>query len=134
MDVAGARSAPIPIPASNRVHAVSAPGTDIVLELTSIEQKRQVLQTNRVVVIDIYGDWCGPCKQVAPKYAQLAAKYNRLGHCLLVKENVKNDPPLSQNIRGVPCFHFFLDGNLVDTITGGNITAVEQKVQELCSA
>ena len=102
--------------------------------LTSMEHKQNVIRNNRVVVIDVYGDWCGPCKAIAPAYAELAKKYSRPGECILVKENL--DLKLSQNIRGVPMFLFFKKGQFVDSVTGADLTGeegVERKLQQLLS-
>ena len=102
--------------------------------LRSAEEKNKIISTNRVVVIDIYADWCGPCKAIAPQFAEMARKYSRPGVCALVKENV--DQKLSQNIRGVPTFLFFKEGQYVDSITGADLTGdegVEKKLISLLS-
>lgn len=99
--------------------------------IINAEHKNKLFESNRLVVIKIYGTWCGPCKIVAPKFYELAKKYNNLGKCMLVKENVDDD--LSEGIQGVPAFDFFFEGKLVDRITGADINAVEAKIMELLS-
>jgi thioredoxin 1 len=99
--------------------------------IQTLQQKQELIQTNRVVCIDVYGDWCQPCKIIDPHFANLAKKYNRQGKCMLAKENV--DLQLSQNIQGVPCFLFFKDGRYIDSITGGDMPMVEDKILHLLS-
>lgn len=98
-------------------------------KIQNAQHKQQLVQTNRVVCIDVYGDWCGPCKAIAPQFVEMAQKYNRPSKCALVKEDV--DMHLSQNIRGVPCFLFFKDGQYVDSVTGADMQAVEGKLLQL---
>lgn len=97
-----------------------------VISITSKEHKQQLCKNNRIVVVDVYGNWCGPCKQIAPRYAEMAQQYNRPGFCLLVNEDV--DQEFSDGVRGVPAFQFFVNGQFVETITGADIKRVEAKL------
>jgi thioredoxin 1 len=102
-----------------------------VYELKSKEDKNTLIKNNRLCVVDIWADWCQPCKQIAGRYSQLAQKYTRLGECVVVKENVESK--FSDNIRGVPTFHFFKNGELLNdkTVMGGDIKKVEETIEEL---
>jgi thiol-disulfide isomerase/thioredoxin len=100
--------------------------------ITTLEQKQQFISNNKICVIDIYGDWCGPCKEIAPAYAELSKKYGRSGICLLCKEDI--DLNLTQNIKGVPMFLFYKNGQFVDSVTGADLTGndgVESKLVAL---
>jgi thioredoxin 1 len=99
------------------------------LHVESMEHKRELLQSNRICVFDIYGDWCGPCKIISPKYVELAQKYNNPPIVLLAKENVDMD--LSPKVNGVPCFYFYKDRNFVHEIVGGNLSEVEAVIEKL---
>lgn len=97
-----------------------------VIDISDINHKRQIIGQNRVVVIDIHADWCGPCRQIAPDYSVMATKYKKEGECVLVKENL--DKALSQNITGVPTFHFIVEGRKVDEVVGADLEQVETKL------
>jgi len=100
-----------------------------VFNIKSIEEKKMLIENNKICVFDIYGDWCGPCKIVGPLFVELSKKYNISGVCFLAKENV--DLRLSPNIQVVPTFEFYLNGKLSAIITGADINAVEEKIIEL---
>ena len=102
-----------------------------VYELKSKEDKLTLIKHNKLCVVDIWADWCQPCKQIAGRYSHLAQKYTRLGECVLVKENVESK--ISDNIRGVPTFHFFKNGEFLHdkTIIGADIKKVEETIDEL---
>jgi thioredoxin 1 len=97
-----------------------------ILELQNFQQKQQILSQNKLVCVDIFADWCGPCRQISPSYSILATTYNKPGLCLLVKENLSKN--LSSDIHGVPTFHFFVQGQLVDKIVGADLEIVEKKL------
>lgn len=95
-----------------------------VPEITSIEDKETLIRHNKVVVVDVYADWCGPCKTSAPLFAELYEKYK--DYCILVKENV--DLRLSPTIQVIPTFQIFNEGKLDSQITGVNLKEVEEKI------
>lgn len=115
----------------------NAPDPSTLVEVprvTTFKQRQSLIQSNLLVVVDNYTDWCGPCKQSAPHYAVLATKYAKPGVCALVKENIEdgceNHPA---PVRGVPCFHFYMNGQFLeeDTVTGADMNAIEQTIQRL---
>ena len=104
----------------------------VIPKILKIEDKNYLMQNYKVCVIDVYADWCGPCKIISPLFSQLFAKYNIPGVCILAKENV--DLNLSPNIQVVPSFQFFLYGQLDSVISGADITLVENKIIELINS
>jgi thioredoxin 1 len=100
-----------------------------VLSIKSAQHKEEIIQSYHVVVVDIYGKWCGPCKAIAPKYEQMAQTYGSPQMCILVNEDVEES--ITEGIRGVPMFQFFVDGELHSSITGADIKGVEERLIEL---
>ena len=100
-------------------------------QITSQEHRASVITSNRVVIIDNYTDWCGPCKTVSPRFAQLAQRYQ--GKAVFVKENVEDGHRGAPKVRGVPCFHFYINGQYIQdlTITGGSIERVEEALSKI---
>ena len=103
-----------------------------VLNISSSEQRKILIQNNILVVIDNYTEWCGPCKSCAPLFANLATKYAEKGICAFAKENAE-DGNCPVRIGGVPCFHFYINGQLLEnlTVTGADIGTVEKNIQNL---
>ena len=97
-------------------------------EIKSMNDKNVLIENIDLVVIDIWGTFCGPCKQIAPRYEELAKKYNDKGKIILAKEEVNLG--LSPDIKGVPTFHFYKNGNLVDRVIGADIVSVENKIMQ----
>lgn len=76
-----------------------------------------------IEIIDVWAEWCAPCKRFAPIFETLKAKYPEI-HFL--KINVEEDPsPLRDfNIKGIPAIIFVVDGE-VDYLHMGILTEVQ---------
>ena len=97
----------------------------IVPEITTMEDKNSLLNNNKLVVVYVYADWCGPCQITAPLFENLYLKYKDVSK--LVKENV--DLRLSLNtVQVVPTFQIFVDAKLKSQITGADLGAVEDMI------
>ncbi|XP_073031128.1 thioredoxin F1, chloroplastic-like [Primulina eburnea] len=72
----------------------------------------------KVVVVDMYTQWCGPCKVMAPKFQQLSEKYDDV---IFLKLDCNQDnKPLSKElgIKVVPTFKILKDSKIVKEVTG----------------
>jgi thioredoxin 1 len=64
----------------------------------------------KVVLLDFWATWCGPCRMVAPEMEKLAAKY--AGSVEVVKVDIDANPALQQafQIMSIPTIAFFRPG------------------------
>jgi thioredoxin 1 len=103
--------------------------------IKSRDHRSDLINKYRVVVIDNYTDWCRPCKSVAPFFAILAQKYQKMypQQIIFAKENVDDEFTGAPIIRGVPCFHFYVKGAHVKelTVTGGSIDPVKEQLLKI---
>ena len=102
---------------------------DNIVSLESQEQLKNLVMNNKVVVVDIYGDFCQPCRAIAPRFSKLSNMYKDSGF-VFVKEDCNKK--ITPGIRGVPTFNFYVNGVLQreDTIVGADIQAVENKLEK----
>ena len=72
-----------------------------MLKLTSLNFKEEVEDFRGTVVIDLYADWCGPCKMLAPVLAELEGEYPDVKFC---KVNVDDERELAMkfNVSSIP--------------------------------
>ncbi len=75
-------------------------------------------------IVDFYADWCGPCKQIAPSYAALAAENTNVK---FYKVNVDDleDVAEDQNVSAMPTFKLYSKGACISTVQGANIAAIK---------
>jgi thioredoxin 1 len=99
---------------------------EVILEMS---RKQEIIETNKIVCIDLFGDYCYPCKIIAPKFAELAKKYNTKGEIYLCTEDVEKG--LTPDCTGVPMFLFYFNGRYTTSIIGGNLEEVEKELNRL---
>ncbi len=106
-----------------------------VESVSNLNRKNEIINSNKLVVIDVFGSWCNPCKAVDEPYKKLAEKYNSPGTCMLIKEDVDLglQQPDGVKIKGVPAFLFFLNGKYDGMISGADISGVEHMIKTLSS-
>ena len=74
---------------------------------------QELIRSGKPVLVDVYADWCGPCKAIAPIIQQVASRIGDRGH--VIKVDVDRNAALAQQygIRGVPTLLLFKDGKLL---------------------
>lgn len=103
-----------------------------VIEVSSETWDKEVLQSDKLVLVDFYADWCHPCKQLAPIIEALAKEnYPKLKVCKLdIDEN--RDIYVRYKVRGIPILIFFKEGKEVDRIIGLKTKAyIQSKINAL---
>jgi len=78
----------------------------------------EVEQSPLPVLLDVWADWCGPCRMIAPVMEQLAAEMG--GRVRVAKLNVDENPRTAArfSIRGIPAMLVLKAGREVDRMVG----------------
>jgi putative thioredoxin len=96
------------------------PGDGSVIEVTEQTFNTDVVERSRTtpVVIDLWADWCGPCKQLSPVLEKLAAEAD--GTWILAKVDVDANPQLAAalQVQSIPMVVAVIGGQLVDGFLG----------------
>ena len=81
---------------------------------------------SRVVLLDCFATWCGPCKAIAPHIAKMSEGEYK-DSVEFYKIDVDEVPDVAQElgIRAMPTFMLFKDGEKVEEIVGANPKAIE---------
>jgi thioredoxin 1 len=88
------------------------------VEITDANFQKEVLNSDKPVLVDFWAVWCAPCKMVAPVVEELAKEYD--GKLKVGKLDVDSNPEVSMKygIRSIPTLMVFKGGKVVEQIIG----------------
>ena len=77
-----------------------------------------VLSESKLVLTDFWAEWCGPCKQIAPRLEELSEKYSENLSVCKIDVDSNRELALEYNVRSIPSLILFKNGEQVDTLIG----------------
>ena len=91
---------------------------DVIFEGTTEDLQKLVIESPVPVLLDVYADWCGPCKQLTPALEQICL--NAGGMLRLVKINTDQQRQVSGalEVKSLPSVYGIRDGKIVKMFMG----------------
>ena len=103
----------------------------MAFEFTDTNFQQEALDSDKLVVVDFWAEWCGPCRMITPIIEDLAKEYD--GKAVIGKVNVDHNASISMKygVRSIPTILLLKNGEVVDKHVGATTKAVlEQKISE----
>lgn len=88
------------------------------VKVTDSTFEQMVVESDKLVLVDFWAEWCGPCKMIAPILDQIAQELDDklvIGK-LDIDEN--QDTAMAFGVMSIPTLLLFKDGEPVDRIVG----------------
>ena len=88
-----------------------------VIELTQANYQKEVIESDKPVLIDFFATWCGPCKMVSPVVDEIAGERPDIKVCKLdVAKNL--DLARTFQVMSVPTLVAMKNGEIINKIVG----------------
>jgi len=90
----------------------------MAFEVTDQNFEEVVLQSDKIVLVDFWAEWCGPCRMVGPIVEEIGEEYK--DRAVATKLDVDNNPGITMKfgIRNIPTVLFFKNGEVADKQVG----------------
>lgn len=77
-----------------------------------------LVQDDKLLVVDFFATWCGPCKKLSPTLDELSEEFGDRVNIVKVDVDESEDLAMTYGIRSVPTVLFFKNGQQVDKFVG----------------
>lgn len=114
--------------------------SETIIELYNIDGEetfKKLLSMYKIIIVDVWADFCMPCKRIAPIYQKLANKYNLEisdKNILFLKDCIDDDSIDSVHqsmVQAVPTFFIYAYGKLQGEIIGPDIGTIDGMLTEV---
>lgn len=88
------------------------------LDVTDDTFTKEVLESDKTILVDFWAEWCGPCRAVSPILDQIASEHS--DKISVVKLNVDDNPQtaMKYQITSIPAMKVYRGGEVVKTVIG----------------
>ncbi|MGM0566784.1 MAG: thioredoxin [Bacteroidota bacterium] len=90
----------------------------MAIEITDANFEEKVVKSDKPVILDLWAEWCGPCRMVGPIVDEIGEEYKE--QIVVGKLDVDNNPntTMKYGIRNIPTILFLKNGEVVDKQVG----------------
>jgi len=88
-----------------------------VIKVSEENFEREVLQSDKTVLVDFYADWCGPCKMLSPIVDEVANEVNDVKVCKVNIDEAR-DLAIKYDIMSIPTLLVFKNGTVANSSLG----------------
>ena len=90
----------------------------MVKEINLSDFQAEVINNDKVTIVDFFADWCGPCRKLSPIMDEIEQELSE--KVKFTKINTDNNVELAQQyqISGIPTLLVFKDGELIERMVG----------------
>lgn len=80
--------------------------------------EKNVLKSSKLVLVDFWAEWCGPCRQLTPIIDEVASEMSSVVEVFKMNVDENPDTPTEYGIRSIPTLMLFKNGAVVSTKIG----------------
>jgi thioredoxin 1 len=89
------------------------------VEITDDQFEDEVIKSDKLVIVDFWAPWCGPCRAMAPVLSDLAKDRSELLKVVKVNVDEQQMNAAKLGIMTIPTLILFKNGEPVDRMMGG---------------
>ena len=88
------------------------------VKLSTENFTKEVLNSEKPVLVDFWATWCGPCKMIAPIISEISEEFNNKVKVGKVNVDEEKELAIKYGISSIPTLVIFKDGKIAKTLIG----------------
>jgi thioredoxin 1 len=89
-----------------------------IVNTTDTDFSNMVSDPDKLVLVDMWAEWCGPCKMMEPVLEEIAEAYKEKLKVVKLNIDQNQDTPLKFGVMNIPTLILFRDGKEIDRVIG----------------
>jgi thioredoxin 1 len=95
----------------------------------------QATNSPRIVLVDFFAPWCGPCRMMSPIIEELASEYAGKADIYKINIDENSQAPSKHMVRSIPTLIFFQEGAPIERLVGAiSKTVLQEKLDKYIEA
>lgn len=78
----------------------------------------EILNSDKPVILDVYAEWCSPCKMIAPIFEELSNELSSKYKFAKLNVDDSREVSMELGVTSIPTFVFFKNGKIVEKVVG----------------
>lgn len=83
---------------------------------TNKEQLNKLMNENKIVVVDYFASWCGPCQMYGPVFSEVST--SREEAFAKVDVDKENETAIEASVKSIPTTIIYKEGKEIDRVSG----------------
>jgi len=88
------------------------------LEVTDNTFQKEVIESDKPVLVDFWAPWCGPCRMMAPVIDTISARLEEKLKVVKLNTDENQKTAEAYSIQGIPSLLIFKKGEVVERLVG----------------
>ncbi|MBU3084667.1 thioredoxin [Acinetobacter seifertii] len=101
----------------------------LILNIQSQDFEKHLANNSGIIMLDVYAEWCGPCRQLAPILDEISVEYENKIKILKLNADENKEFVKQLNIRGLPTMLIFRETKEIERIVG--FASKKQLIEDL---
>jgi len=89
-----------------------------IINTTDTDFENDINMAGKLVLVDLWAEWCGPCKMMEPVLEEIAGEMEESLQVVKINIDQNQETPMKFNVMNIPTLLFLKDGKEVDRVIG----------------
>ena len=89
-----------------------------IVNTTDAQFEKEINEAGKLVIVDMWAEWCGPCRMMEPVLEEIATEYEQKVKVVKLNIDQNQDTPVKFGVTSIPTFLFLKGGKEVDRAIG----------------
>lgn len=98
------------------------------VNLTNENFEEEVLKSEKIVLVDFWATWCGPCQMLSPVVSEIAEEYKEKVKVGKVNVDEQRELSIKYEIVSIPTLILFKNGQIINNLVGFHSKSELEKI------